>query len=67
MLSDDFNVVGLFTDGREAVDAAHTLAPDVVVLDINMPGLDGFQTMRACTMPRITSPRPFDAAREAMY
>jgi len=47
LLSDDFDVVGLFTDGREAIDAAPTVAPDVVVLDINMPGLDGFQTMRA--------------------
>jgi CheY-like chemotaxis protein len=47
LLSDDFEVVGLFTDGRQAIDAAPTVAPDVVVLDINMPGLDGFQTMRA--------------------
>jgi CheY-like chemotaxis protein len=47
LLSEDFDVVGVFTDGRAAIDAAPSLAPDVVVLDINMPGLDGFQTMRA--------------------
>jgi DNA-binding NarL/FixJ family response regulator len=47
LLSDDFDVVGLFTDGRQAIDAAPTVAPDVIVLDINMPGLDGFQTMQA--------------------
>jgi DNA-binding NarL/FixJ family response regulator len=47
LLSADFDVVGLFTDSRQAIDAAPAVAPDVIVLDINMPGLDGFQTMRA--------------------
>ena len=47
LLSDDFDVVGAFTESRQAVDAAAATSPDVVVLDINMPGLDGFQTMRA--------------------
>lgn len=47
VLSADFEVAGAFTDGREAVDAAVAAPPDVIVLDINMPGLDGFQTMRA--------------------
>ena len=32
------------TDGREALDAVPLLDPDVVVLDISMPGLNGFQT-----------------------
>jgi len=47
LLSDDFEVAGLYTDGLQAVEAASTIVPDVVVLDINMPGLDGFQTLRA--------------------
>ena len=47
LLSNDFDVVGLFTDGRQAIDAAPAVAPDVIVLDINMPGLNGFETMRA--------------------
>jgi len=56
LLSDDFDVVGLCTDGRQAIDAAPTVAPDVVVLDINMPGLDGFQTMRGLTQAGSRAP-----------
>ena len=45
MLSDDFTVVGTMTDGRQAIDAVPALQPDVIVLDVDMPGLDGFQTL----------------------
>ena len=47
MLSGDFNVVGTATDGAQAVETANQFKPDVIVLDVNMPGLDGFQTCRA--------------------
>jgi DNA-binding NarL/FixJ family response regulator len=47
MLADDFDIAGLATDGSQAVDVAHRVAPDVIVLDVNMPGLDGFRTKRA--------------------
>jgi CheY-like chemotaxis protein len=47
MLVDDFDVVGVATDGRQALDMASRLAPDAIVLDISMPGVDGFQTKRA--------------------
>jgi DNA-binding LytR/AlgR family response regulator len=36
-------VVGSARDGRSALDAIETLAPDTVLLDIQMPGLDGLQ------------------------
>lgn len=39
-------VAGEAADGREAVRAAVTLAPDVIVLDIHMPGLDGVAAAR---------------------
>ena len=47
MLSRDFEVVGAATSGAEAVEQAHHVKPDAIVLDVNMPGLDGFQTCRA--------------------
>jgi len=46
LLAADFDVVAAVTDGREAVDTVGRVAPDLVVLDVNMPGLDGFQTKR---------------------
>jgi len=46
-LRDTFEVVGLATDGRQALEMARRLDPDAIVLDINMPGFNGFETMRA--------------------
>ncbi|HEV8357248.1 MAG TPA: LytTR family DNA-binding domain-containing protein [Gemmatimonadales bacterium] len=43
----DIAVVGECRDGREAVRALETLAPDLVFLDVQMPGLDGFGVLRA--------------------
>jgi len=40
-------VVGSVADGREAVLAAKRLQPDVVVMDINMPGLNGIEATRS--------------------
>jgi DNA-binding NarL/FixJ family response regulator len=39
----DFEVVGEATDGREAVRMAEELTPDVVIMDIAMPNLNGIQ------------------------
>ncbi|MFF9397952.1 response regulator [Streptomyces sp. NPDC014744] len=39
--NDDMEVVGVAADGREAVEQARATLPDVVVMDIRMPGLDG--------------------------
>ena len=41
--SPQFEVVGEASDGEEAVLAAHDLRPSVVVMDINMPRLDGIR------------------------
>ena len=47
LLSGDFDVVGAATDGTEAIDKAGRVNPDVIVMDIEMPRLNGFQTIRA--------------------
>lgn len=47
VLSPTFDVVAAVTGGEAAVDAAAGLDPDLVVLDVAMPGLDGFQTASA--------------------
>ncbi|MCL4812599.1 MAG: response regulator transcription factor [Vicinamibacteraceae bacterium] len=42
-LADDIEVVGEASDGREAVDRALALGPDVVLMDVAMPGLGGLE------------------------
>jgi DNA-binding NarL/FixJ family response regulator len=42
-LCDDIEVVGEAVDGRSAVEATRSLDPDVVVMDIAMPGLGGLE------------------------
>ena len=40
-LAQDFDVVGTFTDGNTLVKCAPELKPDVIVLDISMPLMNG--------------------------
>jgi DNA-binding NarL/FixJ family response regulator len=40
-----FDVVGEAADGDAAIDAIGRLKPDVVLLDLNLPGLDGWQVL----------------------
>jgi DNA-binding NarL/FixJ family response regulator len=46
LLEPHFDVVGIVADGRELVSVAKALEPDVVVLDISMPSLNGIDALR---------------------
>ena len=45
LLSPEFELVGVVEDGRELVEAAGTLQPDVIVADITMPNLNGIDAL----------------------
>src|SRR5882724_1535339 len=47
LLEDDFEVVGEAGDGREVLEKVQELDPDVLLLDLRMPNLDGLSTLQA--------------------
>jgi DNA-binding NarL/FixJ family response regulator len=60
-LTDDLVVVAEAADGTQAVDAVRLTRPDVVLMDIRMPGVDGIEATR-----RIAADRTLDAVRVVM-
>lgn len=46
LLGNSFDVIGAVSDGRAALDAAIKLKPDLIILDISMPGLSGIEVAK---------------------
>jgi DNA-binding NarL/FixJ family response regulator len=49
LLEPSYDVVGCVRDGRALLDAASTLAPDVVIADLSMPEMNGLDACRQIT------------------
>ena len=49
LTEDGYEVVGEAEDGESAIEAAGRLHPDVVLLDVQLPDIDGFEVTRRLT------------------
>src|SRR5215210_1151515 len=60
----DFAVIGEVGTGADAVRLSHTLKPDVVLLDLEMPGMDGVEALqqmrKLCPAVRVIVLTAFD-------
>ena len=49
VLSLDYEVAGIVTDGSAVLEVAQRLQPDVIVLDLNLPNVNGLEACRQIT------------------
>ncbi|MDP3176528.1 MAG: response regulator [Spirochaetaceae bacterium] len=72
-LSGEFEVAGIAASGREAIEKAVELKPDIVLMDVRMPGISGLDAIReirkrglASAFILVTAYERFDIARDAV-
>ncbi|HQN02416.1 MAG TPA: response regulator [Rectinema sp.] len=70
---DGYLVVGTAQSGREVIEKSKTLAPDIVLMDVHMPGINGLDAIRELSQQGgarafilVTAYERFDIAREAL-
>lgn len=70
---EDFTVVGSASSGREAIEKARDLSPDILLMDVQMPGISGLEAIKTIAslgnskaFILITAYERFDIAREAL-
>lgn len=66
VLKEDYEVVGTAPNGLAAIRAAAAIQPDVIVLDISMPGLNGIDVARRLRLGGCQSAIVFFSADDAM-
>lgn len=59
LLSADFDLVGVVTDGQAMVEAAKTMHPDIIVADVSMPTLNGIDALDLLRQEKINTPVVF--------
>jgi len=72
-LAGEFEIAGTASSGREAIDRAQALSPDIVLMDVRMPGISGLDAIREmrrrgseAVFVLITAYERFDIALEAV-
>ena len=63
--AEGFSVLGEATDGATAIELARALRPDIVLLDIGLPDMDGFEVARTIRREGLATDVVLTSSREA--
>jgi DNA-binding NarL/FixJ family response regulator len=63
--ADGFEVIGEAKDGKSAIEAVHELHPDLVLLDVQLPDMDGFAVALQLSMNGSTPQIVLTSSRDA--